>query len=70
MVILGDTVAVIPAGKPLSHVTVPTQFATVKVALAPAQMAGLLTVGVGLGFTVTTLTTVPTQPDAVVQVAV
>ena len=52
MVILGDTVAVVPAGKPLSHVTVPTQFATVKVALAPAQMAGLLTVGVGLGFTI------------------
>ena len=46
--------AVVPAGKPLSHVTVPVQLATVKVALAPTQMAGLLLiVGVGLGFTVT-----------------
>ena len=62
--------AVEPAAKPLSHVTEPEQFVTVKVVLSPAQIVGLFTAGVGFGFTVTVETTVPTQPAAVVQVAV
>ena len=70
MATVGDTVAVVPAAKPLSQVTEPEQFVTVNVALVPAQIAGLFTVGAGFGLTVTVLTTVPTQPAAVVQVAV
>ena len=70
MATVGDTVAVAPLGRPLSHVTIPSQAVTVNVALVPAQIAGLFTVGVGFGLTVTVLTTVPTQPAAVVQVAV
>ena len=66
----GLTLAVEPAGSPLSHVTEPEQFVTVRVALSTAQIDGLFTAGVGFGFTVTVETTVPTQPAAVVQVAV
>ena len=46
---VGLTVAVAPAGKPLFQVTVPAQFVTVNVALEPAQIAVLFTVGVGFG---------------------
>ena len=70
MVVFGDTVAVEPAAKPLSHVIDPVQFVTVKVVLSPAQIAGLFTAGVGFGFTVTVATTVPLQPVRSVQVAV
>ena len=72
MATVGDTVAVAPVGRPLSHVTVPAQAVTVKVVLVPAHIAGfgLLITGAGFGLTVTVLTTVPTQPAAVVQVAV
>ena len=70
MVAAGETVAVEPAAKPLSHVIEPVQFVTVKVALSPAQIAGLFTTGVGFGFTVTVATTVPLQPVGSVQVAV
>ena len=70
MVVFGDTVAVVPAAKPLSQVTEPEQFVTVKVVLSPAHIVGLFTAGVGFGLTVTVETTVPTQPAAVVQVAV
>ena len=66
----GLTLAVEPAGSPLSQVTEPEQFVTVKVVLSPAQIVGLFTAGVGFGLTVTVETTVPTQPAAVVQVAV
>ena len=66
----GLTFAVEPAGNPLSHVTEPEQFATVKVVLSPAHIVGLFTAGVGFGLTVTVETVVPTQPEAVVQVAV
>jgi hypothetical protein len=37
----------------------------VKLAVAPAQMVGELTVTVGIGFTVTVETAVPEQPDVV-----
>ena len=43
----GLTFAVEPAGNPLSHVTEPEQFATVKVVLSPAHIVGLFTDGVG-----------------------
>ena len=42
----------------------------VSVTLLPAHIVGLFTVKTGFGFTITVETTVPTQPAAVVQVAV
>ena len=46
---------------PSFQVTVPEQFETVKVALLPAQIVGLLTVGARFGLTVTVLVAVPVQ---------
>ena len=57
---------------PSFQVTVPAQLDTVNVAELPAQMVGLLTLGVGLGVTVTVLVAVPAPvqfPELTVQVA-
>ena len=54
---------------PSFHVTEPEQFETVKVALLPSHIVGLLTVGVGFGVTVTVLVVVPVQVPTL-QVAV
>ena len=74
MVAVGLTVLVSPV-VPSFHVTVPAQFATIKLADCPAQMVGLLTLGVGVGIevTVTVLVAVPVLaqlPELTVQVAV
>ena len=66
----GFTFAVFPFGKPLSQLTVPVQPTIVSVTLLPAHIVGLFTVMTGFGLTVTVLTAVPLQPEAVVQVAV
>ena len=54
----GLTVLVAPV-VPSFQLTVPAQLETVKVTEFPAQMLGLLTVGVGLGVTVTVAVAVP-----------
>ena len=71
MVAVGLTVLVTPV-VPSFQVTVPAQLDTVNVAELPAQMVGLLTLGVGLGVTVTVLVAVPAPvqfPELTVQVA-
>ena len=52
MVAVGLTFLVSPV-VPSFHVTVPAQFETIKLADCPAQMVGLLTLGVGLDAIVT-----------------
>ncbi len=65
---IGLTVLVNPV-VPSFQVTEPEQFETVKVALLPEHIVGLLTVGVGFGITVTVLVAVPVHVPTL-QVAV
>ncbi len=65
---VGLTVLVNPV-VPSFQVIEPEQFETVNVALLPAHIVGLLTVGVGFGVTVTELVAVPVHVPTL-QVAV
>ena len=68
--VMPDTVLLVLSTVPAVLVTVPELEKVMVYVFKSNEQTALATVRVGLGFTVTTLTTVPTQPDAVVQVAV